>query len=274
MSQDTELVAPAETVEDWWAGIPPEWLPDETQLVTEDDTPVDNIFSEKQQRLLTESLYSSWGGPGAGRPFLALANVGMFYALTKAPLVPDVLLSLDVQAPADLWPKAHRSYFLWRYGKPPEVVIEVVSNRRGKEDSDKMQEYAWIGIPFYVVFDPAQHLSNQVLRVYALHTGTYEAHPTGWLATAQIGVRVWTGVYEGVEATWLRWCDEDGTLIPTGAERAQQAEERAEQERERAEQERERAEQAEERAEQERERAERLAARLRALGIDPDTIER
>ncbi len=29
-------------------------------LVTEDDEPVDNLFSAKQQRLLVESLYSSW----------------------------------------------------------------------------------------------------------------------------------------------------------------------------------------------------------------------
>jgi hypothetical protein len=43
-------------------------------IVTEDDTPVDNMFSEKQQRLLTEPLYSSWD---AGRPFLATANVGL-----------------------------------------------------------------------------------------------------------------------------------------------------------------------------------------------------
>ncbi len=56
ISQDTELVAPAETTEDWWAGIPPALLPDETQLVTEDATLVDNIFSEKQQRLLTACM--------------------------------------------------------------------------------------------------------------------------------------------------------------------------------------------------------------------------
>jgi len=45
-------------------------------LITEDDTPVDNLPSEKQQRLLTEPLYSAWSGPGAGRTFLAAANVG------------------------------------------------------------------------------------------------------------------------------------------------------------------------------------------------------
>jgi hypothetical protein len=36
--------------------LPPELWPEVEHLVTEDDTPVDNIFSEKQQRLLTESL--------------------------------------------------------------------------------------------------------------------------------------------------------------------------------------------------------------------------
>jgi len=62
--------------------------------------------------------------------------------------------------------------------------------------------------------------------------------------------------------------------------RADQAERQAEQERARAEQERARAEQAERhatreraRAEQEQFRAERLAARMRALGLDPDANE-
>jgi hypothetical protein len=51
-------------------------------------------------------------------------------------------------------------------------------------------------------------------------------------------------------------------VIPSGRERAEQADQRAEQERQRA-------EQADQRAEQERQRAERLAAKLRELGIDP-----
>jgi hypothetical protein len=56
--------------------LPVELHPNVDHLVTEDDTPVDNIFSEKQQRLLTEPLYNSWSGPGEGRPFVAMANVG------------------------------------------------------------------------------------------------------------------------------------------------------------------------------------------------------
>ena len=34
--------------------------PEFEALITEDDTPVDNLPSEKQQRLLTEPLYSRW----------------------------------------------------------------------------------------------------------------------------------------------------------------------------------------------------------------------
>ncbi len=124
-------------------------------LVTEDDTPVDNFFSEKQQRLLTEPLFSSWQGPGKEQPFVAMANVGLFYALRRPPVVPDVLLSLGVQLPADIHLKHNRSYFIWEYGgKAPEVVIEIVSNREGGEDTNKLATYAEIGIRYYVIFDP------------------------------------------------------------------------------------------------------------------------
>jgi hypothetical protein len=76
--------------------VPEDIRPDVGHLVTEDDRPVDNIFSEKQQRLLTEPLYNSPGWVGEGRSFLALANVGLFYAIRQPPYVPDMMLSLDV----------------------------------------------------------------------------------------------------------------------------------------------------------------------------------
>ena len=58
------------------------------QLVTEDDTPVDNMFSETQQRLLTGSLKESWDGPGEGRPFVIAANVGVFRTPFDSPSCP------------------------------------------------------------------------------------------------------------------------------------------------------------------------------------------
>ena len=84
-----------------------------------------------------------------------------------------------------------------------------------------------------------------------------------WFDDIGLGVTLWHGEYQGCEDTWLRWCDRVGAVIPTG-------EERAEAERARAEAERARAETEHARAEAERERAERLAAKLRAAGIDPD----
>ena len=253
-------------------------------LVTEDDTPVDNILSEKQQRLLTEPLYGAWSGPDQHAPghrgFLALANVGLFYALRQPPLVPDMMLALDVPGPGpDLSQKANRSYFIWvQDGKPPMVVVEVVSNQEGGEDGDKLRKYETIGVPYYVIFDPWRLLSDRVLRIYRFAgTGNgYIEQVGGLLDAVGLGLSLWQGEYESTEALWLRWTDRGGRLIPTGAElarreqqRATEAEQRAEEERQRAEEERQRAEESARQAEQERQRAERLAARLRELGVEP-----
>ena len=79
-------------------------------LVTEDDRPVDNLFSAMQAHLLIDSLYASWQNPRFGRRFIATGNVGVFYAFHQPPVVPDMFLSLDVTPPADLWKKTSRSY--------------------------------------------------------------------------------------------------------------------------------------------------------------------
>ncbi|MBK7200216.1 MAG: Uma2 family endonuclease [Anaerolineae bacterium] len=273
-------------------GVLPRLLwPKIDHIITEDDEPVDNIFSEKQQRLLTESLYTSWAGPGEGRPFLAAANVGLFFSPNQPPLVPDVMLAVDVRTHAyDLWANEHRSYFIWEYGKTPEIVIEVVSNREGAENTRKRARYAQWGVSYYVIFDPFNQLGEGVLHVLQLQGHTYVELPSHWFAEAHIGLTLWQGDYEGVNTTWLRWCDGEGNLIPTGAERAraehqraeaerqrsetarQRAEaerQRAEAERQRAEAERQRAETAEQQAALARDRSERLLAQLRALGIEP-----
>lgn len=264
---------------------PADW-PDLSGVVTEDDEPVDNVFSEKQQRLLTEPLYTSWPGPGPGRPFVALANVGLFHTVGEPPLVPDMMLSLDVAAPDELWTKAHRSYFIWIYGKPPDVVVEVVSNDEGGEGDRKLALYARIGIPNYVIHDPERHLSDDVLRVYRLDGGAYRLAADGRLTRVGLQVGLWRGVYENVDETWLRWSDAAGRLLLTGAERAAEAEAQAmEAEAQAAEAEALAAEakvhaaeaeahatEAETRAAEAEARVAGLAARLRALGVDPDSV--
>ena len=229
--------------------LPPELIPSVDDLVTEDDTPVDNLYSEKQQRLLTEPLYSSWK---PDRLFLAAANVGLFYAIRQPPLVPDALLSLDVEAPADLAPKRNRSYFIWEYGKAPEAVIEIVSNTEGGETTDKMLKYAQIGILYYAIYDPFQKVQAEPLRVFVLRDKSYVPCPAEWLPVLNLGLTLWHGQFENTEDVWLRWCDREGRRHPdrrrtrrAGRSTGRSSERRrAEQERQRAEQERQRAEQA------------------------------
>ncbi|MFM7427307.1 MAG: Uma2 family endonuclease [Elainella sp.] len=248
----------------------PELLDDEiiteldiSHLVIEDDTPVDNFQSEIQQRLLVEPLYSSKALPA---PFLAAANVGLFYKLNGDPIVPDMMLSLGVQRADDFSERRNRSYFVWEFGKVPEVCIEVVSNAEGDEltlsqksrqkakTTAKKAIYAQIGVRYYVVFDPLQRIQGRddmngaLLRVWSISPDGYPelTPPEGitapgqiiWLPTVGLGLTLWEGQFEeAVTRLWLRWCDQAGQVISTGAERA-----------------------------------DRLAERLRAMGIDPDQV--
>jgi len=56
-----------------------------------------------------------------------------------------------------------------------------------------------------------------------------------WLEQIGLGLRLWEGTYENKQDQWLRWCDREGTVLPTGTEIA-----------------------------------DRLETKLRAMGIDPD----
>lgn len=236
---------------------------DISHLAIEDDTPVDNFQSEVQQRLLVEPLYSSKALP---TPFLAAANVGLFYKLKGEPIVPDVMVSLGVQRAEDFSQRRNRSYFVWEFGKVPDVCIEIVSNQEGDElilsqksrqkgkFIPKKEIYAQIGVRYYVVFDPLQQIQGQdemngaLLRVWSISADGYTelTSPQGitivgqsiWLNAAGIGLTLWEGEFEeAVTRLWLRWCNEQGQIISTGAERA-----------------------------------DRLAERLRAMGINPDDV--
>jgi Uma2 family endonuclease len=204
---------------------------DVSHLITEDDEPVDNFLSEKNQRLLTEPLYSSSPAGLTSEQFIVAANVGIFYSLREPAIVPDVFLSLDVQMPESWEAKEHRSYMIWEFGKAPEVVIEIVSKTPGQEDSKKLKRYERMGVDYYVIFDPYRYINDNMLTVYERRGGRLQPMKRPWFFTSVgVGVMLWHGVYEGQRGLWLRWCDQAGNPIPTGAERAEQERERAEQE--------------------------------------------
>ncbi len=280
---------------------------DVSHLVTEDDTPVDNPFCEKQMRLLTEPLHSSWQ---PGMPFIAMANVGLYFSPNMPVFVPDVMVAVDVEQPADLLPKENRAYFHWLYGKAPDIVVEIVSNKEGEELTRKMTGYAHHGVPYYVVYDPEGHIQQTALRCFKLSFDKkrprYVPIRNFYFPNAELGIVEWEGEYEGRPAPWIRWTDGSGNLIPTGAERAvsekkradaekkranaarQRADEqhqraneqqqraneqqqRADEQQQRADAEMQRADAQQKRADAEQARSAKLAAKLRALGIDPDS---
>src|SRR5258708_1459676 len=145
-------------------GPPPDRELTIDELIIDDGEPAESIFISKQRCLLTEPLYSSWKGPGPGRPFLVTSNVGFFPEKKQTPLVPDTMLAVDVSVSPDLRKKETLAYFLWIIGKPPDVAIEIVADRAGGEDGHKMSRYARVGVPYYVIFDPDEWLGAGVLR--------------------------------------------------------------------------------------------------------------
>jgi hypothetical protein len=79
-----------------------------------------------------------------------------------------------------------------------------------------------------------------------LEQGITEVGESVWLARVGLGLTLWEGEFEEpVMRLWMRWCNQQGQVILTGAERA----------------------------DTEQQRAERLAERLRAMGVNPDELD-
>lgn len=239
--------------------------PDLSHLITEDDTPVDNRYSERQFSLLKIPLFESWE---EGKPFEALTDVGLFYKPSnEAVIVPDFLLSLGVEPREVSEKKEDRSYFVWLYGKPPNLVIEVVSNKEGGELDRKFEIYQSIGVAYYAVHDPFRRLGQRELRLFQLVGGRYVelANPCILMEELGLALTFWEGTYLDAEARWIRFVDAAGRIIPTGAERAILEAEKTEQEKARAEQARAEASAENERAEAAEARVRELEQRLREL---------
>ncbi|RCJ18190.1 hypothetical protein A6770_06340 [Nostoc minutum NIES-26] len=143
--------------------------------------------------------------------------------------------------------KTRKSWAVWEEdGKYPNVIIEILSDSTANTDRGLKKEiYQDIfRTPDYFWFDP------YTLEFAGFHLvdGEYQplqANERGHLWSHQLGL--YLGIYQGL----LRFFTRDGQLVPTPEETVEQVEQRAQ---------------------QEAEKAERLAAKLRELNIDPDTI--
>jgi hypothetical protein len=218
-----------------------------------DDTPVENNGQPLIAGALRESLELAGRMPSAG---LMASNFGLCVQIGEGLTLkaPDWLYVTRVNEPGI----ARKSYTPHLEGDVPEVVMEFLSDTDGEEYSHRrvLPVGKWyfyeevLKVPNYVIFEP----DSGLLEVYRLVSGHYvlelpDFEGRHWFEGLGLFLGTWRGLKEDREGYWLRWWDQEGHLLPWAIERVEQ--ERL-------------------RAEQERLRADRLAALLRAQGIDPD----
>jgi Uma2 family endonuclease len=242
--------------------------PDISHLILDDDTPVDSLYSERLMRFLPTCLFDSWQH---GKPFIALSDVGLFSTPSnETVIVPDFMLALGVEQLPLTGDKKTRSYFTWVYGKSPDLVVEIVSNKIGGELDAKFEKYQRLGVAYYAVHDPGQFLGQRELRLFQLVGGRYVemADPC---TMPELGLRFtfWEGTYQDVEARWLRFEDEQGDLLLTGSERAELERLKAKEAEAEAKEAKAEAKEAKAEAKEAKARAAELEQKLRELGLEP-----
>lgn len=234
-------------------------LPSAEDLPDSDDTPVDNELQDLIPGLLKTILALIWS---ERMDWFFGVDMGIYYDPDKPAIVPDGFLSIGV--PRIIDSDLRLSYVLWEEQKLPIMVLEVVSQTRRGEYTQKKQEYAELGILYYVIYNPLRK-RKQRLEVYKLENGKYQLLPgeAVWLSELNLGIGREEGKYQGITREWLYWYDEQRKRYLTAEELLQQERERAEFERQRAEFER-------KKAESEKLRSQRLEEILRSHGIDPN----
>ena len=234
------------------AGVPPRAVngarlrwepgPDELRLPSCDDEPVSQ--NTRQGMAIAEcagSLQYRWDGRrdvfvGFDQFLYWKRSYGRKRTKANAPLAPDVYVVFDVA-------NRHReSYVVWEEGKPPDFVLEVVSpSSRKRDDVEKPNLYAKLGVPEFFRYDPHGKL-KPALAGFRLRRGkcpTYRRVRRKRLPNGAMGVpSKMLGLYLCVRpagpkptAKSLVWYDPAaGKFLPTRSEmdaRADAAEARA-----------------------------------------------
>jgi Uma2 family endonuclease len=221
-------------------------IPDHTTLPDKDGTFVRNSYEYWQSHLLTDSLLPLADRLWSQGNFFIGEDCDIYWQLTEPPergvkaldwfIVPEVPRLFEGQM--------RRSYVLWREGVAPLLILEYISGD-GREERDRTPQEGkfWIyenriRAAYYGIYDP----NEAMMEMYGLHGTRYvrlQPDEQGRFRIDRLDVQlgVWRGVFGGFEVPWLRWWDARGNLLLTGVERA-----------------------------------ERLAAKLRELGVDPESL--
>jgi len=245
-------------------------LPTQDDLPSCDGVPMETERHRLQMELLINSL----------KPWFTQSNQGyvsgnMFVYFSPNQVKNEDFKGPDVFVVRDVGKQERKSWVVWEEGKPPDIVIELLSQTTAKEDKGKKKRIYQekLKVPEYYWFDP--HNSGDFQGFFLTQskpskTQVYEPiapDTQNRLVSKSLGLALtcWHGVYEGVTATWLRWETLTGELLPTPQEVRDVQTQHAKAEAQRANLEAQRANIAEQ-------RAERLAQLLREQGIDPNKI--
>jgi Uma2 family endonuclease len=200
-----------------------------------DEPPLETDLHRLQMTLLIQCLEWLWQNR---QDFYASGNLTIYYSPRQRKSEnfrgPDFFVVLGTER------KPRKSWVVWEEdGKYPNVIIEIISDSTGDTDKGlKKQIYQDIfRTPDYFWFDP----ERLEFSGFHLVDGEYqplEQNPQGWLWSQQLSL------YLGIDQEKLRFYTPDGERVPTPEEVAQH----------------------------QKERSDRLAAKLRELNIDPDTI--
>jgi Uma2 family endonuclease len=200
-----------------------------------DEPPLETELHLRQIILLLQCLEWLWRDRN---DFYAVGNLTIYYSPRQKKSEyfrgPDFFVVLGTER------KTRKSWVVWEEeGKYPNVILEILSDSTAKTDKGLKKEIYQdtFRTPDYFWFDP------YTLEFAGFHLvdGEYQplqANAQGYLWSHQLGL--YLGVYDGL----LRFVTQDGQLVPTPEETAEQAQLQVA----------------------------RLAAKLRELNIDPDTI--
>jgi Uma2 family endonuclease len=200
-----------------------------------DEPPLESDLHRNQIDLLIRILKAFWADR---QDFYASGNLTVYYSPQQRKSEdfrgPDFFVVLGAEN------RSRKSWVVWEEGgQYPNVIVELLSDSTAKTDRGlKKQIYQDIfRTPNYFWFDP----DSLEFAGFQLMNGTYQPIPTteqGWRWSEQLGL------YLGVNDQQLRFFTADGDRIPTPEEQATAAQQRNQ----------------------------ALAAKLRELGIDPDTV--
>jgi Uma2 family endonuclease len=201
------------------------WPPTQDDLPYDDGMPMESQRHVMQLQLLMDPLRLLWEGR---QDVYIGGNMFVYYSLAQVRNKdfrgPDFFVALDV-------PKRERkSWVIWEEGKGPDVVIELLSESTAAQDKGEKKDIYQdrIRVPEYFWFDP---MSGEWAG-FILQHGRYaaiEEDSQGRLLSQTLGLALvrWEGIYQEVEARWLRWATLSGALLLTPQEVAVESQRQA-----------------------------------------------